>query len=145
MNDVSGYSVSAFPRGLVAAFLRAPLRGALFLDAAVTGVNGLAYLAAGGPLSELLGLSAPLLRGVGAVLLAFACVVWFVAVRPTIARPAVHVIVAINAVWALGSLVVAVAAWGSPTTAGTVWIVLQAIVVAGFVELQLVMLKKASR
>ena len=36
----------------------------------------------------------------------------------------------------LGSLVFAIAGWGSPETAGTVWIVLQALVVAGFAELQ---------
>jgi hypothetical protein len=32
--------------------------------------------------------------------------------------------------------VFAIAGWGSPETAGTVWIVLQALVVAGFAELQ---------
>ena len=35
---------------------------ALKLDAVVTAANGAAYLAAAGPLSEVLGLSAPLLR-----------------------------------------------------------------------------------
>jgi hypothetical protein len=48
----------------------------------------------------------------------------------------VSAIVAVNAAWVLGSLVFAIAGWGSPETAGTVWIVLQAIVVAGFAELQ---------
>ena len=45
---------------------------ALRLDAVVTAANGAAYLVAAGPLSELLGLSAPLLRVAGAVLLVFA-------------------------------------------------------------------------
>ena len=45
------------------------LRLALLLDAAVTGANGVAYLAAAGPLGDLLGLPAGLLRGFGAVLL----------------------------------------------------------------------------
>ena len=38
--------------------------------------------------------------------------------------------------WALASLVLAALDWASPTTAGTVWIVLQALTVAGFAGLQ---------
>jgi hypothetical protein len=39
--------------------------------------------------------------------------------------------------WAVASLVLAVLGTGSPATGGTVCIVLQAVVVAGFAELQL--------
>ena len=110
------------------------LRPALLLDAAVTGVNGVAYLAAAGPLEDLLGLPAAWLRTAGVVLVAFAAFVALVSRRPSAA--AVAAIVAVNALWVAGSLVFAVAGWGSPETAGTVWIVLQALVVAGFAELQ---------
>ena len=110
------------------------LRPALLLDAAVTGVNGVAYLAAAGPLEDLLGLPAAWLRTAGIVLVAFAAFVALVSRRPSAA--AVAAIVAVNALWVAGSLVFAVAGWGSPETAGTVWIVLQALVVAGFAELQ---------
>lgn len=44
--------------------------------------------------------------------------------------------------WALVSLAAAIAGWGTPTTEGTVWIVLQALVVAGFAELQLTGLRR---
>ncbi len=113
---------------------RSMLRPALILDAAVTGVNGVAYLAAAGPLEDLLGLPASWLRTAGVVLVAFALFVALVARRPS--AGAVSAIVAVNIAWVLGSLVFAIAGWGSPETVGTVWIVLQAIVVAGFAELQ---------
>jgi hypothetical protein len=113
---------------------RSLLRGALVLDALVTGANGAAYLVAAGPLEDLLGIPAAWLRGAGAVLLAFAAVVWLTSRRP--GARAVLAIVAVNALWTLGSVVLAIAGWQDPTTVGTVSIVLQALVVAGFAELQ---------
>jgi hypothetical protein len=113
---------------------RSLLKPALILDAAVTGLNGVAYLAAAGPLEDLLGLPAAWLRTAGVVLVAFAALVALASRRPSAA--AVRAIVAVNAAWAIGSVVFAIAGWGSPETAGTVWIVLQAVVVAGFAELQ---------
>jgi hypothetical protein len=113
---------------------RSLLKPALLLDAAVTGVNGVAYLAAAGPLEDLLGLPASWLRVAGVVLVAFATFVALVSRKPS--AGAVGAIVAVNAAWAVGSVVFAIAGWGSPETAGTVWIVLQALVVAGFAELQ---------
>jgi hypothetical protein len=113
-------------------------RDALALDAAVTAVNGGAYLVAAGPLGDLLGLDAALLRGAGAFLVAFALVVAAAARAPRPARGLVLAIVAVNAGWAVGSVTVALAGWGTPGTAGTVWIILQALVVGAFAELQLV-------
>lgn len=112
------------------------LRLILKLDAVVTGVNGIAYLLLANPLEDLLGVAPELTRPIGAFLVLFAAAVWFVATRPVVPRPAVAEIAAANAVWAIGSIVfAAVGAW-SPTTVGAVWIVLQALVVAGFAALQ---------
>ena len=121
------------------------LRTVLVADAVVTGVNGAAYLVAAGPLGDLLGLEPSALRGAGAFLVAWAAVVALVASRPRPARAAVLAIVAGNAVWALGSVAAAVAGWGEPSTAGTVWIVLQAVVVGAFAELQLTGLRRKGR
>ncbi len=121
------------------------LRLALRLDAGVTAANGAAYLVAAGALAELLGLPEALLRGAGAFLLAFAVLVGLTAARPAVPRRAAGAVVAVNAVWALGSVAAAVAGWGTPTTAGTVWIVLQAVTVAGFAELQVAGLRRAGR
>ncbi len=112
------------------------LRTALRLDAVVTGANGAAYLIAAEPLADLLGMSPAVLRVLGIVLVAFAAAVAVTGARDAIPRPAVFAIIAVNAAWAVGSIVLAAAGWDSPTTAGTVWIVAQALVVAGFAELQ---------
>ena len=113
------------------------LRGALRLDALVTGANGIAYLAAAGVLDSLLGLPASLLRGAGAFLVLFAAAVWLVAARPAISHRAAGAVIAANAVWAIDSVVALAAGWWSPSTAGAVWIAMQAVVVAAFAGLQL--------
>jgi hypothetical protein len=112
------------------------LRLILRLDAVVTGVNGIAYLALAGPLEDLLGVAPELTRPIGAFLVLFAAAVWLVATRPVVPRLVVADIAAANALWALGSVVFAGTAASSPTTVGTIWIVLQALVVAGFAALQ---------
>ena len=119
------------------------LRLALRLDAVVTAGNGAAYLVAAEPVGDLLGLAPALLRGAGAFLLVFAALVWVTATRAEPARTAVLGVVAVNAAWAMSSVVAAIAGWGTPTTAGTVWIVAQALVVGAFAELQLLRLRRA--
>ena len=114
------------------------LRLALRLDAVVTAANGAAYLVLAGPLEDLLGLEAAVLRPAGALLLVFAAAVWLVAARTRISRAPVLAVIAVNALWVVASLALAVFGWGSPDTAGTIWVVLQALVVAGFAELQAV-------
>ena len=116
---------------------RSLLRTALTLDAGVTALNGAAYLALAGPLHDVLGLPEALLRGAGGFLLVYALAVGLLAARPRPPRAGVLAVVAANAIWAADSVVAALAGWGDPTAAGTVWIVLQAIVVAGFAALQL--------
>src|SRR5215207_3033970 len=115
------------------------LRAVMRLDAAVTGANGLAYLALAGPLEDLLGLSSPLLRGVGAFLVAFAAFVAVAGMRVPLA------VIGANIAWAAGSIVAAIAGWGSPETVGTIWIVLQAITVGAFAELALLGMRGVRR
>jgi len=119
-----------------------PLRLALRLDAVVTGANGLAYLTAAGPLSDLLGLDAGFLRAVGVCLLAFTVLVWIAGARSAPAAGAVRAVVAVNVAWVVASLALAVFGLGSPSTAGTVWAVLQAAVVGAFAELQVLALRR---
>ena len=121
------------------------LRTALTLDAGVTALNGAAYLALAGPLHDLLGLSEALLRGAGGFLLVYALAVGLLAARPRPPRAGVLAVVAVNAIWAADSVVAALAGWGDPTVAGTVWMVLQAVVVAGFAALQLAGLARAEQ
>ncbi|MFJ4642482.1 hypothetical protein ACIP6Q_02940 [Streptomyces bobili] len=116
------------------------LRRFLALDAVVTGANGVAYLAASGPLGRLLGVGSTLLLELGLVLTVYAAAVGLLASR---ARPAVlpvKAVVEINLAWSALS-VLALALWLSPTATGTVWTVLQAATVAGFAALQHLALK----
>lgn len=113
---------------------RVSLPFALRLDAVVSAANGVAYLALAGALDSVLGLDAAFLRGVGACFIVFALGVELTARRP---RPLpVTAIVEGNLLYAVASVAMAVFAWGSPTTAGTVWIALQGLTVGGFAALQ---------
>jgi hypothetical protein len=118
------------------------LRSALRLDAVVTGLNGAAYLAAAPLLDDVLGLSRGLLRGVGVFLLVYAVAVWAVGSGRRISGIAVEAVIGANGLWAVGSVVAVVTGFGSPTTVGAVWLVLQAAVVAGFAALQLAGLRR---
>lgn len=111
------------------------LRRFLALDAVVTGANGLAYLAASGPLGRFLGADSGLLLGLGVFLTAYAAAVGLLAARARPAALPVRAVIEANLAWAALSFV-ALGLWLSPTTAGAVWTVFQALTVAGFALLQ---------
>ncbi|CAL9637023.1 hypothetical protein SUDANB176_06245 [Streptomyces sp. enrichment culture] len=119
---------------------RIALRRFLALDAVVTGVNALAYLALSGPLGRFLGAGSGLLLGLGAFLAVYAAGVGLVASRPHPPTLGVRIVVEANLAWTAVSLA-ALALWLTPTTAGAVWTVLQALTVAGFALLQHTALK----
>ncbi|CAL9625249.1 MULTISPECIES: hypothetical protein [Streptomyces] len=116
------------------------LRRFLALDAVVTGANALAYLALSGPLGRFLGADATLLLALGAFLAVYAAGVGLLAARRRPPSLGVRAVVEANLAWTVLSLV-ALALWLSPSTAGAVWTVLQALTVAGFAALQHIALK----
>ncbi|MGC9539335.1 hypothetical protein [Streptomyces sp. UG1] len=116
------------------------LRRFLALDAVVTGANGLAYLVASGPLGRFLGVDSTLLLALGAFLAGYAAAVGLLASRARPAALPVRAVVEANLAWAVLSLL-ALVLWLSPTAAGAVWTVLQALTVAGFAALQYAALK----
>ncbi|WP_405019454.1 hypothetical protein OHV05_23810 [Kitasatospora sp. NBC_00070] len=120
------------------------LRRVLALDAVVTGGNGLAYLAFSGPLGELLGIDRMVLLDIGAFLLLFGAGVGFLASRRRPSESAVKALVDANLVWAVLSIV-SMVVWFEPSTAGTVWIPMQAATVAGFAALQWWALRSTAR
>jgi hypothetical protein len=113
---------------------RITIRFALGVDAVLSGANGVAYLALAGPLGDLFGLPADTLRILGALFVVYAGVLALMMRRP--GSIGVAAVIAGNTLWVIASLAAAIAGWQDPTTAGTVWIVLQALLVAGFAELQ---------
>ncbi|MFE5887831.1 hypothetical protein [Streptomyces sp. NPDC056468] len=116
------------------------LRRFLALDAVVTGANGLGYLVASGPLGRLLGVDSTLLLALGAFLTVYAAAVGLLASRARPAALPVRAVIEANLAWSVLSLA-ALALWLSPSTAGGVWTVLQALTVAGFAVLQHMALK----
>ncbi|WP_121750068.1 hypothetical protein [Streptomyces sp. E2N166] len=119
------------------------LRRFLALDAVVTGTNALAYLAFSGPLGRFLGAGSGLLLGLGAFLAVYAGCVALLAARPRPPALGVRAVVDANLAWAAVSFV-ALGLWLTPTTAGAVWTVLQALTVAGFALLQYAALNGSS-
>lgn len=104
-------------------------------DAVITAANALAYLAAAGPLADLLGGDPGTYRAVGAFLVVYATAVGLYA-RTGLAPRTGWTIVVGNAVWVLASLEVALTGALDLGTAGRVWVVLQALVVADLALLQ---------
>jgi hypothetical protein len=119
------------------------LRFALTADAAVTGVNAVAYIAGAVVLDSVLGVPAGLLLALGAFLAAYATFVGFVATRPSPPRAAVIAVIEGNALWVAASLLLLALDTFTPTTAGQVWIALQAVTVGGLAALQLQGLRKS--
>ncbi|MFI1422025.1 hypothetical protein ACH4VX_29460 [Streptomyces sp. NPDC020731] len=117
------------------------LRRFLALDAVVTGANAVAYLALSGPLGRFLGTGSGLLLGLGAFLAGYAAGVGLLAARPHPPALGVRIVVEANLTWTAVSFA-ALALWLTPTAAGAVWTVLQALAVAGFALLQHMSLKE---
>ncbi|EKX65094.1 hypothetical protein [Streptomyces ipomoeae] len=122
---------------------RTMLRRFLAVDAVVTGVNGLAYLFASGPLGRFLGVDSGLLLGLGVFLTVYAAAVGLLASRERPPALPARAVIEANLAWSILSLV-ALALWLRPSTAGAVWTVLQAITVAGFAGAQFIAVR-ASR
>lgn len=119
------------------------LRNVLLLDAALTGANGLAYVAGAAMLDSLLGPSSTVLLGLGVFMLAYAATAAFLGTRRPVSRLGVGLIADGNVVWAIASVAVAGFGWLGLTTAGTVWTLMQAALVVGFAALQLAALRRS--
>lgn len=117
-------------------------RLALKLDAVVTGLNGIAYLALATILDPFFGITSGVQYPVGAFLALYALGVLAVGTRREISRTGLATVIAANLLWLVLSLVVAFSDALTPTGVGTVWIVLQALTVGGFAGLQYLGLKR---
>jgi hypothetical protein len=120
------------------------LRFALTLDAIATGLTGALVLPFAGALAGLLELPTALLAGASIVMLVYAAILGWLRSRPVLPRWAVWTIIVGNALWALDCLALALLGFVEPSTLGVVFLVAQAIVVAGFAELQYFGLRKSA-
>lgn len=117
-------------------YIRRPgTRRFLLADAALTGINGLAYVVLAGILGEAFGIQTGLLIGLGIFLLIVAAEVAVLATRTRIPRLGVQLLAEVNAVWVVAS--VAFAAVADLTMLGVIWVIAQALIVAAFALHQL--------
>jgi hypothetical protein len=123
---------------------QAQVRLALGLDAVATGTVGVLATAGSGVLDGVLGIPAPVLLGLGVLLVSYAVGVWLVSRTRPVTTGGTRAVITLNAVWVLGSLVAVVLAEGL-TTLGTAVVVVQALAVATFAELHLVTLRRYQR
>jgi hypothetical protein len=118
------------------------LRTVLLADAVVSGATGALMAVAAGVLEPILQVPAPLLRIAGLALLPYAAFVAWIARRGALPRGAVWAVVGCNAVWAIDCVALLFTGWIDPTLLGVAFILMQAIVVAAFAELQVVGLRR---
>src|SRR3954454_1219882 len=107
------------------------LRRALIGDAVISAGTGLMLLAGAGLVTELLGIPVGLMRWSGLSLLPFAALIAWLATRESISVPAVWAVIAYNVLWTVDSIVLLTSGWIAPTALGVVFVMFQAVVVAG--------------
>ncbi|MBB5054948.1 hypothetical protein HNQ36_004959 [Afipia massiliensis] len=120
------------------------LRRALQIDAIFSGAAALLLVFGAGFLASLLNLPEAFLRNTGLVLVVFALGVGYLASRDMMSKTAVWAVIAINAVWTIDSIVLLASGWVSPNLLGQAFIVMQAIAVGVFAELEFVGLRKSA-
>ncbi|MGK8465682.1 hypothetical protein [Nocardia cyriacigeorgica] len=118
------------------------LRFSLRLDAVVTAANGLAYLALSGPIESLLGLDTAVGIPIGIFLTLYGIGVALVGFPANINPVAVRAVITGNAAWVVVSLAALIAGVLDVNAIGTVWAVLQAIVVGAFAAMQYLGLRR---
>jgi len=118
------------------------LRNVLLADALVSGATGALMALAAGILEPVLQVPATLLRIAGLALLPYAAFVAMLARRNVLPRGAVWAVVACNALWAVDCVALLFTGWIDPSVLGVAFVVMQAVVVAAFAELQVVGLRR---
>ena len=108
----------------------------LRIDAAASGAMGLLLAIDAGALHSTLGLSVPLLRGAGLILVPFAAALLVLAPRAGGAPGLVRLIMAGNVLWILASIALIAAKSASITLLGELFVLVQAVAVALFVYLE---------
>lgn len=119
------------------------LSNALLLDAVTSGASGVLLVSTAGTLGPLLGLPVDLLRYAGLLFLPWAAMLAFTAMRQTLPKVLVWLVIGLNAVYALESVLAVALGWLQPTTLGYAFVLFQAAVVAALAEAQYIGLRRS--
>ncbi|MGL4260399.1 MAG: hypothetical protein ACRCTX_02180 [Afipia sp.] len=120
------------------------LRRALQIDAVFSGAAALMLVFGAGFFASLLNLPEAFLRNTGLVLVVFTLGVGYLASREMMSKTAVWAVIVINAIWTIDSIVLLASGWLSPNLLGQAFIVMQAIAVGVFAELEFIGLRKSA-
>jgi hypothetical protein len=120
------------------------LRNVLNADALISGAAGILMMLGAPLLSPLLELPAELLFWAGLALVPFVAMLVVIARRPTVSKLVLIDIVAINALWVVGSFALLVSGVVQPNLLGIAFVAAQALTVAVFAELQFVGIRRAA-
>ena len=119
------------------------LSRAMLADAIFSGVAALGFTLGAGAFATLFHLPEALLRETGLFLIAYTALVGWLAVRSSVPKALVLLVIAGNAAWTLGSIALLFSGAVSPNLLGQVLIVAQAIATGVFAELQFIGLRKS--
>ena len=120
------------------------LKRVLTIDALMTGATALLLVLAAGVLARLLGVPEPLLRYAGIALVPFVVFVAIIARRPSVSRATVLTIIGLNVAWVAASVWLLLGGRIQPNAFGYAFIIVQAVAVALFAEIQYVGLRRAT-
>ncbi len=116
----------------------------ILFDAAFAGVMALVMTIGAGSLAELFGLSTAFVRTVGLVLIPYAVALAYLWPRVERYRSLVWLVITGNLLWAVASGALLLTSWVDPTPAGIAFILAQAIIVAGFADMQFIGLRRTA-
>src|ERR1700754_1088952 len=119
------------------------LRRALQADAIFSGAAALMFVFGAELFASLTNLPEAFLRNTGLVLVVYAALVGYIGTRRLMPKAVVWAVIAVNAVWAIDSMILLVNGWVSPNLLGQALIVMQAVAVGIFAELQFIGLRKS--
>jgi hypothetical protein len=120
------------------------LRRALLADATLTSIAGVVLVLAASPLGVFLDLPAAMLQIAGLIFIPFGAFAGWVGTRPRVHRPLVFVVIAVNALWAVDSVLMLLTRWVETTPIGELFVIGQAVVVAAIAEIEFIGLRHST-
>ena len=118
------------------------LRRTLWLDAAVSGTTGVVMWLGADVLELWLAIPGAVFRVAGVSLLPFAALLVALATRTTVPKGAIAAVIVANALWVVASIALLLSGQVAPTLLGYAFVIVQAVAVLGFAELQWVGLRR---
>jgi hypothetical protein len=113
-------------------------------DATLTAIAGIALVLAAGPLGTFLELPAAALRIAGVIFIPFAAFAGWLGTRSRVRRTLVFVVIALNALWAVDSVLLLLSGWVETTPLGEWFVGGHALIIAVLAEVEFLGLRRST-